>query len=206
MSDYLDIITRFTGENLGSLVNIKVARKSDISYLADPSGDTIYEDIVFNAGKGFREWVVASQSGRMASKGRKSSEGISRENNLPFLIAKDRPGIRQMLSLAEDDEFIILFTDSNGQQKILGSLDHPALFRYDRDSGGKFSDLNAYECEFYCEGPDNEFFYDQVLDVAPSGPAPAIVRVNGVVVASLAPGVILDFTTDFDFDFEIVGT
>lgn len=206
MSNYLDTITRFTGENLGSLVRLLVARKADITSFPVVDDDTLYGDIQFLEGKGWREWTVASQSGRMKSSGTKTDEGTLRKNSLPFLIPRDRPGIRRMLGMAEEDEFIVQFTDANGQSKLFGSPDQPVLFRYSRDTGGKFASLNAYSCEFFCEGPENEFFYDGSIAMAPPGSPPALVRVNGQVVASLAPGEIIDFDTDFDFDFEIIGT
>lgn len=205
MIDYLDVITRFTGENLGSLIKIRVCRTQDITAFPDPVNDIIYGDIQFLEGKGWREWVVSSQSGRMKSTSDKSTEGTLRKNSLPFIIARDRAGIRRMLTLASEDEFIVQFTDSNGNEKIFGNLSQPVQFKYNRDTGGKFSALNYYDCEFYCDGPDNEFFYEGEIAIAPPGLAPALVRVNGIVVAILVPGEVVDFETDFDFDFEIIG-
>jgi hypothetical protein len=204
--DYLQNISWPSGSNTGSIVELRVVPIDDVTGEPTKKDDTLYGDFTFLAGKGFKLWRVASQSAGMDMSSRDEQEGISKDGSITFLIPKDRAGIRQMLELAEQDKFIVSYKDANGKTKIFGSTKRPVSFIYSRSSGKKSIEFNAYQCRFYYNGPQNEFFYDQVLPDPPAGTAPAVVRVNGTVVATLAPGEVIDFDSDFDFDFQIVGT
>jgi hypothetical protein len=203
---YLQSINRLSGDNMGGIVLLHVARKADIVSMGPPVNGSVYGNIVFREGTGFVTWQVTLTTPRMRSEGRSSREGAYKSNRLEFIIAKDVANVRSMLLQAEQDEFIILFTDANNQQKVFGLPEAPVRFLFDHDSGGDFSARNGYECRFYYEGPENIYTYNGAFDQAPGAGAPAIVRVNGVVVAQLYPGEIIDFDTDFEFDFEIIGT
>lgn len=204
---YLQDIDAFSlSDNLGGLLEIRVARKSDFDAIPDPVDGIIYGDVTFKGGKGWSIWRVTQNTSEFSGRARDSQEGEYKTNSIDFVIPKDRATIRKMLQLAQDDEHIILYKDKNGNNKIFGTLDDPAYFRYSHRSGSNTSSRNGYECEFFAEGPDNSFFYYGEIATAPAGTAPAIVSVNGVTVASLSPGAAINFDTDFDFDFEIVGT
>lgn len=204
---YLSAIARLSqSDNLGGILTIQVARKVDIESMSDPVDGVVYGDITFFAGAGFVTWEVTGESARATSRSRASREGPSKGNRLPFVVPKDRADLRRMFELAEEDELVVLYKDATGKQRLFGHLDAPVRFRFDHDSGGSHADLNHYECEFYYDGPDNMFEYNGAISAAPSGGAPAVVNVNGVTIASLQPGETLNLDSDFDFDFQIVGT
>lgn len=202
---YLSNISRFSGSsNLGGLLSIRVIRKDDVESIPDPVNGVIYGEITLKAGKEFVTWVVTLESPRTKSESRSSREGASKGNRLNFLIPKDRPEIKTQLDQAEADEFILIYTDSNGKAKIFGSLDTPVRFQYNHDTGGSFADFNSYECNFYYDGPDNLFHYNGTLPAPPTGASPAIVLYNGSPIASLQPGEMLNIISDFGFtDFYI---
>lgn len=204
--DYLKAVTRLNSEdNLSGIVSIQVARKDYIDFIPEPVDGVIYGDIVFKSGRSWVIWDVILESPRVKTLDNTTREGHSKKNTLDLSIPKDRRDIRRMLTLAEKDEFIVLFRDGNGQQKIFGTLSNPVRFEYNHDSGASFSNLNAYNGRFYYSGPDNTYFYAGALSSPSAGPAPAIVRFNGNVIATLAPGEELDITSDFGFtDFFIV--
>lgn len=203
---YLSNINSFSGSNIGGILVLQVARASDIDTIPDPVSGVVYGDILFKPGKAFVTWRVTHETASTKSTGKKSREGTSKSNSLPFYIPKDRAVIRAMLDIASDDELIVLFQDANGNYKLFGLKDSPVRFEYTASSGSKTADSNHYECNFFYDGPDNMYEYNGAVSTAPAGSAPAIVRVNGVVIASLLPGEIIDFNTDFTFDFAIVGT
>lgn len=203
---YLQTISRLSQDNLGGILTIQVGRKVDISAMSDPVDGVVYGDITFFPGAGFVTWEVTGESASANSKSRTSREGPSKGNLLAFTVPKDRPELRRMFELAEEDELVVLYKYANGRQRIFGLLNAPVRFRFDHDSGGSHADLNHYRCEFYYDGPDNMFEYQGAISGAPAGAAPAIVNVNGVTIASLLPGEVLNLDSDFDFDFEIVGT
>lgn len=204
---YLQSISRLSqADNLGGILTIQVARKVDISSMSDPVDGVVYGDIIFFPGAGFVTWDVTSESPSANTRSRTTREGPSKDNRLTFVVPKDRPELRRMFEMAEEDELLVLYKYANGKQRIFGLLDAPVQFRFDHDSGGSHADLNHYSCELFYDGPDNMFEYQGSITAAPAGAAPATVTVNGVSVASLQPGQTINFDTDFEFDFQIVGT
>lgn len=197
---YLQSIARLSqADNLGGILSIQVARKVDIASMSDPVDGVVYGDITFFPGTGFVSWEVTSETPTANSQSRTSREGPSKGNRLTFIIPKDRPDLRRMFEFAEEDEFVTLYKYANGKQRIFGGLHAPVQFRYNHSSGGSHSDLNHYSCEFYYDGPDNMFEYNGVISAAPAGTAPAIVKYNGAAIASLAPGDVLNITSNFGF-------
>lgn len=204
---YLQTIKRLSAtDNLGGIVSLQLARAADIESIPAPVAGVIYGLVVFKAGAGWVTWEVTMESANVDSSDRQSIHGHLKNNRLPFSVPKDRAGIKHQFELASEDEFILTYVDSNGIRKLLGSLEAPLRFAFNHSTGSRFADSNAYSCSFFFEGPDNINEYPGTVDPAPAGTAPAIVKVNGVVVASLAPGETVDFDTPFDFTFQIVGT
>lgn len=197
---YLIPISRLSQtDNLGGILTIQVARKVDINLMSDPVDGVVYGDITFFPGTGFVTWEVTSESPNANTRSRTSREGPSKGNRLSFTVPKDRPELRRMFELSEEDELVVLYKYANGKQRIFGLLDAPVQFRFDHESGGSHADLNHYSCEFYYDGPDNMFEYNGAIAAAPVGTAPAIVKHNGVAIASLAPGEVLNITSQFGF-------
>jgi hypothetical protein len=114
---YLIPITSLSADNLGGVLSIQVARKIDISAIPDPVDGVVTGAVTFFPEKGFVNWVTIGESAGNSSASRASREGSSRNNRLPFRVAKDRATLRTMFVLAEEDEFIVLFTDANGKKK-----------------------------------------------------------------------------------------
>lgn len=202
---YLQDINLFSkGDNLGGLLLIRVASTKDIESIPDSKDRIIYGDIVFKAGKGWNTWIVTQNTSEFSGRSRSSQEGNFKDNAIQFIIPKDRPALRNMFDLAEKDELVVLFTDKNGNQKVFGTLNNPVYFQYNQRSGSGTASRNAYECEFYAEGPDNSYFYNGTISSAPAGAAPAIVRRgDGLVLATLNPGDIFTITSGFSFGFRI---
>jgi len=198
---YLQSITRLKGAgNMGGIVQLRIARKASIASMSEPVSGIIYGDIEFEEGQGWAVWDVTLETARARGDERNSREGAYKSNRLEFSIPKDRPGIKYMLDQAEADEFIILYKDSNAQNKIFGTLETPVRFEYGHDSGQAFGDRNEYACRFYYDGPDNRFDYNGIISAAPAGTPPSIVRFNGAVIAILNSGDILDITSDYSFN------
>jgi hypothetical protein len=203
---YLKNISPFRGvSNLAGIYDIRVAIKSTILSMAEPIAGVVYGDIAFLEGHGFYTWAVTIETPGTNSEAIISREGTARGNRIRFSIPKDRADLRHMFDLASDDEFIVLYKDNNGKQHVFGLPYAPVRFRSNHNSGTEHSNKNGYDCEFYYDGPENMFEYNGAVTVAPGSGAPALVRVNGVVIAQLSPGEILDIDSDFDFDYEIIG-
>jgi len=206
MADYLQNISSLSGlTNIGGLIELQIARVGDIDSIPDPVDGAIFGDIVFQPERGFVIWIVTQESPKMVSRSRNSQEGAFKDNQLTFIIPKDESVTRRMLELAEQDSFIVLFKDSNNKQKIFGTLESPVYFNFDHESGDGRGSRNQYSCSFVSDGPDNSFFYDGSIQIAPGGPLPAIVRwTDGTLIAVLQPGQTLLVDSDFEHDFEVI--
>ena len=201
---YLQNIDSFSGDNLGSLLELKVIRKDEIDSMPAPSDGVIYGDIELKAGKAWATWNVTRSTPRHRASSKSSMEGDYESANLNFMIPKDQASVRRMLELAQEDEHVVLFKDANGQQKVFGNLDNPVRFRFSHDSGAAHSQRNAYSCEFFSEGTTNSWFYNGTIAAPPSGTPPALVkRDDGTVLASLSPGQTFTITSAFSIDFDI---
>lgn len=197
---YLKAINALSAEdNVGGILALQVVRKADVLSIPDPVNGVIYGDITFAPGKSWTQWNVTFESARIRRETRNSPEGPYSFNELPFSIPKDNEELRDMLSQAEEDEFIILFRYPDQATKIFGLLDRPVRFAFDHDSGGALEDGNKFSCRYFYEGPDNIFFYDGSVAAPEPGAAPALVRFNGAVIAALAPGESLNITSEFGF-------
>jgi hypothetical protein len=202
--NYLQPITHlYATDNLGGLLDLQVARKADVNLIPDPVNGVVYGNITFFQ-NGFVSWSPTQESQGLDSNSRVGREGASKANRVKLRVPKNRADLRTMFLLAESDEFIIIFKDANGKQWLFGLVDTPVRFRFDQTSGTAQGDLNHYAGEFYYDGPDNLFEYNGAISTAPAGTAPAIVRFNGDVIASLAPGEVLDIDSEFGYtDFYI---
>lgn len=204
---YLSNIDRLKESNMGSIVELRVARAGDISDMNDPIDGVVYGDIDFIGDASFVLWRATSQTIGIQSSTRDSQEGNFKTSSLPFFISKDRDDIKAMLELAEDDLFVVLYKDANGKSKLFGNVNEPVRFKYDYNSGTGNGSRNGYQCQFYYEGPNNICFYDGDTPSPPSGPAGVLVRYNGVNKLVVPSGGILDITSEFEIDdFEIILT
>ncbi len=197
---YLADISKITGQNMGGIVKLQVARASDIISIPDPVDSVVYGNITFLTGRGFYTWHSTSQTIRLQSGDRDSKEGNYKSNRLPFVISKDRATIKDILDNALDDEFVVVYKDANGNEKIFGTLENPVRFNYSYDTNSSYSGRNGYSCEFQYEGPDNISFYDGTIPMAPAGDLPVLIRWNGQVIGQGFPGEIVDFDSEFPYD------
>lgn len=197
---YLQNILRLPGGgHLGGIITLYVVRKSEVVSMTAPVNDIVYGAIELLPGSSFSKWICTSQTIGLSSDARPSREGSPKSISLDFFIPLDREEYRTMLARAEEDEFIVVYQYANGKKKVFGAPWAPVLFQFSHDSGKAHQDGNGNNCSFYFDGPGNNYFYEAAI-AAPAGPAPALVRFNGAVIASLAPGEIIDITSDYSFN------
>lgn len=197
---YLQNISRQpSGGKMGGILTIDVVRKSDVESIPAPVNGTVSGAVVLKAGAAWSRWITGYQSAAITTTARTSREGPSKASELPFILPLDRAGVRYMLQLAERDEFIVVYKDATGKQKIFGTLQAPVRFEFDHATGQTNTDTNKNNCRFFYQGPDNTYFYDAAAIVPGAGPAPAVVLFNGVAIASLQPGETLNILSDYSY-------
>jgi hypothetical protein len=201
---YLTTIARFSGDNLGSLLKIQIARAADVAGMQDAIDGTVYGDILFNTGTGFVEWFLTTDTPRLLSEGQQSQEGEFKINRVEFALPKDRTDIKQLLNRMVNDEFVLLIEDANGNIKLFGQPWAPVRFRYTHDSGASGTEGNHYRCEFFYEGADNVYFYDGAIPAPPAGSPPVVIRWNDgesvQTIAQVLPGEVVTINSPFDYD------
>lgn len=196
---YLQTIARSRNDNTGGIITLQLVRAGDVVSIPDPVDGVIYGDIVFAAGAGWISWDVTFESAQVSSTDRVTREGFATLNDLPFRIPRDIPGVRNMLNLAAEDEFIVLFHDTAGRAKIFGLPEAPVRLVFNHRGGQAIPDGNFYTPRFFYEGPDNINFYNGEVSTAPGAGSPAVVKFNGVAIASLQPGEVLNIESEFGF-------
>lgn len=204
---YLQPIKRLSAtENKGGILQIDIARKVDVVSIPSPVYGVIVGDIIFAAGAGFTSWEVTLETPRIKSSSKASREGTTKNSPLTFSIPKDNSVTRQQLLRAEQDEFIVSFKDSNGNRKLFGLKEAPVRFIFDHDGGGRLSDGNRYDCQFYYEGPDNINFYSGSITVAPPSTQTSRVQylLDDELIAILNPTDVLIVSSDFAHTFSVI--
>lgn len=202
---YLRAIKRFSGaDNIGGIIQLQVARAADVVSIPHPVAGVIAGDITFQLGRGFVTWDCILETGKIKSASRSSREGAIKSNSLEFLVPKDRQSIKYQLDLAEEDELIVVYKDSNGTQFLFGTKENPVRFEYDHESGAGFSNLNNYGCRFFYDGPDNRYFYDGAIATPTPGTGTSTVQfASGELIALLNPSDELIVSSDFDHTFTL---
>ena len=197
---YLQNISSLYNDNLGGLIDLKVVRKADVLSIPDPVNGVVYGNITFKPGiTGFVVWAATLDTANMESRGGRTREGERKDNRLRVQIPKDNAALRFMLEQATKDEFILLYKDAAGNQKLAGLLHAPMRFTFDHSSGSSFADGNFFTGLFYFEGPDNTYFYNGTAGSPPVGPAPVVVYYNDAAIAVLTAGQELRLYSDFGF-------
>lgn len=199
MSYLQNIAAPGAGSRMGGILTLAVVRKADVTNYPTPVNGVVTGSLTLRAGASWARWVVGFQSAGMSSNARNNREGASKANSLPFFLPLDLEGVRLMLQRAEEDEFIVVYVDATGRQKIFGTLTAPARFEFSHESGTAPGDRNGNNCSFFYTGPDNTYFYDADSPAPGVGPAPAVVSFNGVPIASLTPGQTLNILSDYDY-------
>lgn len=204
--NYLQSIARNSAENLGGIMHLRVCPVGGISTMPQAVGDTVYGDIVFNAGYSWALWQVKSNDAGLRDRVKDSEEGLYSSYSLPFFVPGDKAGWKKLFEQMHDDAFVILVSDHNNNQLIVGSLDAPVRFKSEFDTGNSISGLRGYTCEFYSDGGAPVYAYagNIAAPVDDGSTPPAIVRKgDGTVLATLQPGQVFTITSGFSFGFRI---
>ncbi len=185
-------------ENLSGLLQIRIARKSDVLVFPRILGGRIQGYITFKPGTGWVKWVVIRSTESFSASSSDTVEGVGKNQRLSFnLPSRDTDEL--MLDQMERDQFIIHYTDANLKSWILGTPDRPVLFRYTSGTGSTGSGRNGFDCLFYSESQHNRAEYTgRISEAAPK----VLIRYNdleGTVLATLGAGESITFDGEFDY-------
>lgn len=185
-------------ENLSGILQINIARASEISSFPARIGNILLGDIGFVAGAGFVTWHVIQGSSSFQDNSQDSMEGIYRSGSLPFSLPA-RMIDELQLNRMESDAFVILFKDMNQKVSIWGSPERPLRFRYAHGTGSLGSGRNDYSCSFSNTAKGNIFRYDGAVVFTDPKVIILSETPRGDIIATLSEGESYELDGDFFF-------
>jgi hypothetical protein len=208
---YLTAINSLDTENLSGLQSLLVIRSQDVTTFPDIFEGIAQSEPVFVPGRDWLKWVATYSTSGFSTRPEDSMEGISANQALDFIIPRHTSGITSMLRKAENDTFILLFTDFNGQRYLFGSPEKPVRFSFDMQTGSG-SDRNQYACRFYSDSSGNLAIYppsfgtgDTDFSACPS----VIIRrgsSEGPILAIAPAGSTLVISSPYSFGYQIIAS
>ena len=128
-------ITRFTGENLGSLVAIEYIAVQDLeSFLSGPGGTIAAAGIVFKSGKDWTPIYCSEDTMGHHQAQVNDDTGQSFAQTVVGFVPGDQPAIESGLLGLQNTRYILRVTRPDGLQKIVGTQLEPLELLQDSDS------------------------------------------------------------------------
>lgn len=185
-------------ENLSGILQLRIARRSDVLVFPRILGGRIQGDITFKPGSGWVKWEVIRSTESFSASSLDTVDGVGKNQRIAFSLPS-REINEILLDQMERDQFLILYTDANLKTWVLGTPDRPVLFRYTSATGSTGSGRNGFECVFYSESQHNRAEYPGAI--TPADPK-VVIRYNdleGEIIATLGAGESITFDGEFDY-------
>lgn len=164
-----DIVLEDCGANPGGLTDLHVIRRRDLQTFPEPDGEgvTISTALVPKAGKGFKKWEFATDTGDLNHKSTGDAGNQSITHEINTTVPRGIATIDAVINAALNGDFVVIGTDSNGNLRILGDLRRGVTFNYDYKSGKKGTDKNGTDFKFSGEGFAHvPFYYTAAIPLA----------------------------------------
>jgi hypothetical protein len=153
----MDNITRKSGDNFGSIVNLLFVPMINVSEIPLPDADIIDSTAIGLVG--IDKWVnfaFTPETGRFKEEQVNSPTGVLYKVTVEIAVAKDNLNRFRTFFDMEYHEFLVLVRDANGNSHLIGYIDRDGSkfgmkFKTKSDTGEKRVALNAIECQFYME-------------------------------------------------------
>ena len=146
--------------NLGIGTTIEIIEACDIDAIPDPDSNThtVSTDIALDAGKFWYQWRIGETDAEFTSTpiGKKSNQTF--RNTLTFYLPLMRDELEYMLNRIINGEFVIRFSDRNGDRRILGTDAAPAMIPEGGINGVNSLEQNGYTISFENTG-HTPYFY-----------------------------------------------
>jgi len=155
---------------LGISSTIEIIEAGDLSTIPDPDADThtISSDVTVDSTKQFYQWKLGETNAEFnaTSVGQKGNQTF--QNVLTVFLPLSRDEVDYVLNQMINGEFIIRFGDRNGEKRLLGNANSPAMIPEGGIQEVINSEQNGVTLTFENMGP-TPYFYTGVapLEAAP---------------------------------------
>jgi hypothetical protein len=129
----LSLIWPIAVSSLKTFGDIYDAKINTFSVLSGTSLDPLY---------------VMSETLKFKQEKKDGAEGIYFDTKLEAEAPADRIELQKFISSLENEKYILVFKDNNGQYKVMGTPDQPLNIDAELDAGQVEGALNAYRITF----------------------------------------------------------
>jgi len=182
----------------------------------DVRGEDLYGLVVLKPGKQFFQGDCTRYSSSFNENPISDPNGKLINPEFMGVIPKLDSAKKQTLDSMDNRRFVLLYKDKNGGFWQVGGHQQGLRFNSEKSTGEGAEGRNAATVRFSAERMKKEvipYNKELILETTPTDPEnptpepeptePAIVKINGFTVASLAPGEIFETNTPFTLNFEL---
>lgn len=144
-------------DNIGGCVSFQFIPFEDVASINII--DSTKKSITLKAGKSWFTGYATQQTLKYTEKQKHTENGIYYDKSIVGFVPKDTEDILELFSEMENQFFIIRYIDSNGQEKVAGTIDEPLKFTSDFDTGNDTSSRNGHFFTFEAESTEKAFYY-----------------------------------------------
>lgn len=146
-------------ENAGGICSFEFLPKD---YLIDDVVLSIQSNQAFGSINTLQPWYqgrAANQSAGFTEVPKTTPSGIVYEQKVRFQVNKDTPDINTLMNALHYREYVVIYTDRNGQRKIIGNKTKGMKALVELNIGAAFLDRNYFTIELSLESDHPAPFY-----------------------------------------------
>lgn len=163
MSDLLESLNSGCGEqNIAGISSIQYVPVEWILTFPEfiNTNNTITEQVALIVGKSWLSMFPVIETIDFRERQRDSSQAAFFTQSLKMDIAKDTNVKDYQFDIMRRHRFILIYTNRNGEQKLLGTPEYPFKFNSTLQSGRKPGDFSGHKIEFESQNPNKAPFYN----------------------------------------------
>lgn len=174
----MDNISRKSGDNFGSIVNVLFVPMINVTDIPVPVDDVIDSTAVGLTG--IDKWVnfaFTPETGRFKEEEINTTSGPMYRVTIDMTVAKDNLNRFRTFFEMEWHEFLVMVRDANSNSHLVGYIDRDGSkfgmrFKTKSDTGEKRTAFNSIECQFYMESRHKSRIAYNITDL-PLNPDPS---------------------------------
>ena len=158
-------IEKFSGSNMVGIQAVYYAFKSEIKNIGTPD-DELHVDVTMQPNADWKQLYFTIESGQFQVKHRSDASGNYYQIEVGLKLPKVRGAAGHYLESLQNRDLVLLVTDNNRSDWLVGTLEQPARIKF--DSQLSWGSTNAFDVVFSIEASDTHPF---LLDSTVTGGA-----------------------------------
>lgn len=154
-------IHKLCDTNIGGLRLLRVIPVAGVSAIPAAVGHEITTAITLAAGASIADVFFTEDTGSFEEDPQINDAGKVYRQSIECVVAKDAPGIADYVNRYDEMQCIVMYMDSNGFAKIVGSIAQPLTFRAQYGTGRTPEERNAYRFSYTGTSYHKAYFYTQ---------------------------------------------